>query len=637
MAVDASARIQQTRMRYPPRQKGHAHLTSDDDGPDGTESPEVDAFLRAVAKVPGAEAKDAGRVFGEVVDGKYRIDSLLGRGGMGTVYRAAHLGTGREVALKVLVPGLTSNDAAIARFRREARTAGQMRHPNVVDVTDFGFAEQSGAYLVMELLHGHTLRATLEAKRRLPVAVVIDVIDQVCAALAEAHRRGILHRDLKPENIHLEPAARGRYRVRVLDFGIAKLVDAVSELPAPAADPTLGAAPPGEAIVGGDAQALGDTNGPITRLGATIGTPAYMSPEQWLGRALDARSDVYSLGVVAYEMLAGAPPFLGKKSSLALEHAELTPPMLAETAPWVTQRIASVVEAALAKDPAGRPPSAAAFAAALHAGAETTGKLLRRSIALGADHFVLFSHRCAILTLPPVVFAAIGVVGALLARDGTFAAGADAAAFLVTVLLYSPVSGLLVPLVADLVASRDSLRAPPPVSEAWRTLRGSLASTLVTLALMAGAATFVGVLVRSIAYRLGFHRDIGPIILPLYATAYSAAVAPFAGCAAVVAVERMSGLSPLRRSNALLRPMRRAAFGVLLFYTLLGQALPELLLLVLKDVVAWSPPGTASAPWVFPTRCLLLSLFNAALMPFLVIPPAVLYLRAREAEGNPFA
>jgi serine/threonine protein kinase len=629
-------------------------LTSEDDEPSGTDSPGVDAFLRGVARAepqePLAQAcgegRDAETLLGEVVDGKYRIDSLLGRGGMGTVYLATHLGTAREVALKVLVPGLTSSDGAVERFRREARAAGQMRHPNVVDVTDFGFAERGGAYLVMELLRGKTLRAALEAEGRLSLAVAIDVIDQVCAALSEAHRLGVLHRDLKPENIHLEPAEHGRYRVKVLDFGIAKLVDDASEgrtLPPVETEP-LAAVLPREAFGGGETPAVGAASGSLTRTGAAIGTPRYMSPEQWLGRAIDARTDVYSLGVVAYEMLAGTPPFLGEERSIAVEHAELAPPGLAEVAPWVPRRIASVIEGALAKDPAGRPSSAAAFAAALHAGTETTGRLLRRSIALCADHFVLLSRRCAILTLPALALTSIGAASARLAHGGAVSARADAAvavgtsaaAFLVTILLYPPVSGLLVPVVADLVASRDPPRPPPPAAEVWRALRGSLASTLVTLVIMLGAAALVGAHVTFLGVRWGYEWAIVPIIMPLYALVYSAAVAPFAGCAAVVAVERTSGLAPMRRSARLLRSMWRAAFGVLLFYTLLGQALPELVLLVLREVATRLPLGTRLALEGLQPRWLLLSFFNAALMPFLVVPPAMLYLRAREAEGDPF-
>src|SRR5215472_17892846 len=163
---------------------------------------------------------------GDLLDNKYRIDIPLGRGGMGAVYRATHLGTKRTVAVKIIHPRLSSNDEFVERFRREAEAAGRLRHPNVVDVTDFGFAPtQSGqvAYLVMEYLDGCTLAEVLDEEKRLPVDWTVDILEQVCSAVDEAHRLGIVHRDLKPDNIWLEPNRRGGYTVKVLDFGLAKI------------------------------------------------------------------------------------------------------------------------------------------------------------------------------------------------------------------------------------------------------------------------------------------------------------------------------------------------------------------------------------------------------------------------------
>src|SRR5688572_4358203 len=167
-------------------------------------------------------------LIGQVLDGKYRIEEQLGKGGMGAVYYATHLGTERPVALKVISPHLMQQDEFVERFRREARAAGRLRHPNVVDVTDFGFAKVSGeqvAYLVMEYLDGYTLNDALAEESRLPLNWVIDILEQTCAAVDEAHQQGIIHRDLKPENIWLEPNHRGSYTIKVLDFGIAKLDD----------------------------------------------------------------------------------------------------------------------------------------------------------------------------------------------------------------------------------------------------------------------------------------------------------------------------------------------------------------------------------------------------------------------------
>ncbi len=163
---------------------------------------------------------------GQVLDGKYSLERLLGQGGMGAVYLAVHLGTERFVALKLIAPEFMREQEFVQRFKREARAAGRLRHPNVVDVTDFGFASVEGepvAYLVMEYLDGCTLADVLREEHKLQTEWVVDILEQVCSALQEAHTQGIVHRDLKPENIWLEPNRLGSYRVKVLDFGIAKL------------------------------------------------------------------------------------------------------------------------------------------------------------------------------------------------------------------------------------------------------------------------------------------------------------------------------------------------------------------------------------------------------------------------------
>src|SRR5687767_15244052 len=163
---------------------------------------------------------------GQTLDSKYQIERELGRGGMGTVYLATHLGTERPVAVKVIAPQFMERAEFVERFRREARAAGRLRHPNVVNVTDFGFTETPGgraAYLVMEYLDGCTLGEILEEEQNLPVAWTLDILEQVCSAVHEAHEQGIIHRDLKPDNIWMEPNQRGGYTVKVLDFGIAKL------------------------------------------------------------------------------------------------------------------------------------------------------------------------------------------------------------------------------------------------------------------------------------------------------------------------------------------------------------------------------------------------------------------------------
>src|ERR1700680_2970832 len=174
------------------------------------------------------------RYVGQVLDEKYRLERLLGLGGMGAVYLATHLGTERYVALKLIAPEFMRNEEFVERFKREARAAGRLRHPNVVDVTDFGFARtgtERVADLVMEYLDGCTLSDVLAEEERLPLYWVVDILEQVCAAVHEAHQQGVIHRDLKPDNIWLEPNGLGGYRIKVLDFGIAKLAEASSISP----------------------------------------------------------------------------------------------------------------------------------------------------------------------------------------------------------------------------------------------------------------------------------------------------------------------------------------------------------------------------------------------------------------------
>src|SRR5215510_7226100 len=231
----------------------------------------------------------------ELLDGKYRIEQLLGEGGMGAVYRATHLGTKRTVAVKVIHPQFSEHREFVTRFQREAEAAGRLQHPNVVDVTDFGFAQTERgrvAYLVMEYLKGATLAEIIQEEGKLPPSWTIDILEQVCAAVDEAHRAGIIHRDLKPDNIWLEPNGRGGYTVKVLDFGLVKLgsADEISR---------------GSTQINADLFSVSEESATLiksdslTAIGWVMGTPAYMSPEQCRGEHLDTCSDIYSLGVVA--------------------------------------------------------------------------------------------------------------------------------------------------------------------------------------------------------------------------------------------------------------------------------------------------------------------------------------------------
>ena len=558
--------------------------------------------------MPGLE-----RFIGEVLDGKYRLESLLGQGGMGAVYLATHLGTDRAVALKLISPQFMRNEEFVERFQREARAAGRLRHPNVVDVTDFGFADSHGervAYLVMEYLDGCTLADVLAEERKLPLDWVVEILEQVASAVEEAHRQGIVHRDLKPDNIWLEPTRLGGYRVKVLDFGIAKLgeagFDEETEQPRPEVDPlpesAVTATPAlsslealqasiaraasslragenrGEAAeqneaatriyTGGDEGGGGDAlrthannveaatqmftpppatheqpgvsgadddeqgtrifvptdaaarnaddqtpaaaNGPgaarqtvnepaasssspssspgsssgsfaspsdeveraratarveaepratqladdadrtrvldaaspparpsaaprqfappgtrsdssaLTRVGSIMGTPLYMSPEQCRGERLDARSDIYSLGVIAYQMLAGETPFAGDMVSVMRRHITDEPPSLSVRNRKIKPGVERVVLSALAKKREARPETATAFASALRANSAGTGTLLRRAFALYSEHFPLFLRLTLIAHVPVIVTTALVFAAEVAESRGAF-------------------------------------------------------------------------------------------------------------------------------------------------------------------------------------------------------------------------
>ncbi len=368
-------------------------------------------------------------LLGRTLDGKYRIEGIIGRGGMGAVYRATHIGTGRVVAVKVILPQLVQDPEALERFRREARASGGLRHPNIVDVTDFGTArvdETDVAYLVMEFLHGKTVRDTLKEEGRLPLAVVVDIVEQIALALDEAHRNGIVHRDLKPDNVWLVPDPRGGHAVRVLDFGLAKLLEpaapatgerprsepvpselttisgadeTASHLPTAFAPNRAPAAEDDEETIAPSGGRSRDSN-TLTTAGSTLGTPAYMSPEQCRGGEIDFRSDLYSLGIMAWEAIAGRRPFDGSLNELVRKHLQETPMRLDEALPGVPAAVAGAVERALSKRPADRHPSARAMAGSLRVGAEGAGVIIRRAIALYSERFGSFLALSAHLSWP---------------------------------------------------------------------------------------------------------------------------------------------------------------------------------------------------------------------------------------------
>lgn len=297
--------------------------------------------------LPGIQSAATKKLFGQTdsapktvvltgltLDQKYRLESKLGEGGTGAVYLAKRLLIGDSAAIKVLHPDQTSHDKAVERFHREAQIAARLKHENVVNVYDFGVSRDGLVYLVMELAEGISLRRMIEEQGRLTQTVAAEIMSRICAAIDDAHRQGIIHRDLKPENILVNATPRG-LQVKVLDFGISAQREIVGRK--------------------------------LTRTGGVIGTPHYMSPEQCKGEELDGRSDVYSLGIVLFEMLTGVLPFnTTTPTAIVVQQVNQAPPPLREINSEISPAVESVVLRALAKQPDARPQTAGELARELN-------------------------------------------------------------------------------------------------------------------------------------------------------------------------------------------------------------------------------------------------------------------------------
>lgn len=277
------------------------------------------------------ELPDAKRLLGVTIDERFLIREVIGEGAMGQVYLASQTSMDREIALKVILPELTVSQNAVARFLREAKAVSKMSHPNAITVYDFGRTREGLLYLAMEYIKGHTLNRVLKKRGKFSLADAAHIIIQICSALEQAHNLGIVHRDLKPDNIMLTNQPGHRYFVKVLDFGLAKMLSSN-----------------GEELF-------------KTRSGMLCGTPMYMSPEQALSKPVDHRSDIYSMALIFFQMLTGRPVFDGKDSlSLVVKHARETPPTISEVdfECKVPPDLELLILQCLAKDPDKRPQSA---------------------------------------------------------------------------------------------------------------------------------------------------------------------------------------------------------------------------------------------------------------------------------------
>lgn len=272
---------------------------------------------------------------------KYRVEQMIGEGGMGKVYKATQIALDKPVVLKVLRQALLGDQRTVARFQREAKAASRLNHPNSISVLDFGQAEDGAMFIAMEYVQGKDLHQILSREWPLPEARIIRIMGQVLSALADAHSAGVIHRDLKPENIMVEQRRGEADFVKVLDFGIAKIVDGT------------------------------DDDGPaLTRAGFVCGTPEYMSPEQARGAKLDHRSDLYAVGVILYQLTSGLLPF-DSDSAVGFATKHLTEVPLTPSKRRPDAKISSAMERlivkSLAKSPDERPQTAEQFRAELHA------------------------------------------------------------------------------------------------------------------------------------------------------------------------------------------------------------------------------------------------------------------------------
>jgi serine/threonine-protein kinase len=385
-------------------------------------------------------ALDPGTIVGE-----YRVEHKLGEGGMASVYAAIHPLIGKKAAIKVMSPILSADSGAVARFALEARAVNRIGHPNIVDVFSFGRLPDGRSYFVMEWLQGETLYERMWHQHGpLPLNDVINIIDQICDALEATHENGIIHRDLKPANVFLCPVKGRQDLVKLLDFGVAKL-------------------------------AHQEMSPKWTSQGCVVGTPEYISPEQARGKDVDGRTDLYALGVMAYEMILGRQPFISDNPADAIQmHLCATPPKPSILWKEIPAALEQMLLGLLAKNPEQR-PSLAEVRATLAALKPTTTQSLGRVIA-APEAVVVSRHRHTWrLAAVACTFVALAIAGywpAKLRARRLHGATLEPAAAAATAEITSKTAGMTAPATAAGTTAAEPipvLAAPAAPAEPVRT------------------------------------------------------------------------------------------------------------------------------------------------------------------------
>ena len=629
-------------------------------------------------------------LIGQIIDSKYRIEKQLGQGGMGAVYLATHLGTGRAVAIKIIAPQYMGYSEFVERFKREAEATGRLRHPNVVNVTDFGFATLGTdklAYLVMEYLSGSTLGSLLKENKKLPLDLIVDIVEQICLAVEAAHESGIIHRDLKPDNIWLEPNGRGGYNVKVLDFGLAKLRDLpsfqntqlsllerleiIEKYPSsikslisninraanseeqstlyqltPSANTNITNAGnmPNPATHGN----IDPKTVPVwlTRAGMVLGTPLYMSPEQCHGKSLDVKSDVYSIGIITYQMLTGEVPFNGDLHQLIDKHTNMPPPVISRKE--IPLSVIDCVMMALSKNPTDRPKSATAFATALKANAQGEVAIIRQAISLYSNSFIKFLTISLISFLPFILTILTGCLFLVLPFWKWFSID--------PIFLFLTMVGFSIPAVFFINLMTGNIVTPIvvqmldnnilPISSLFVFLRKRLVDLSIPLVkLLIIPLSFIAVGgVTSLTDKL----NIRGIFLSLFLVAFCFSVywgikifSQYAFYAPIIAIENLPAKEAIERSKILFNQIKssKTIINTFLLVTLMDlTVLCTTLIWALHKILSNKPDNLeifmsfAAGTMGFYATVLVTSI----IAPILCIYYSLFYLKARQSRGETF-